>query len=286
SIRATQLSKRVPAITVLQEKGTLPPLYFLPLHQHGSLHYRHIHALLGDDRPLYGFAAFDATREEPHTVEALAMQYVDDLLAFQPEGPYYLCGVSIAGLLAFEMARLLEQRGITRVQVLLLDTFGPDYPHTLAPQQAVAAQLRWFGPAPVTDAYRRNERLMDIAWYGIDKVYSTVQAVKSLLQPADDDADATPQAEIDRALGQMTAAYLREHHPYAGSVTLFRGSLQPWNAAYDTTLGWDGYVRGGVHVVPVRGDHLGILKRYHAHATADALTQRLLQLDDCYETHR
>ncbi|MEL6149352.1 MAG: phosphopantetheine-binding protein [Chloroflexota bacterium] len=286
SIRDTQVSAVVPAITTLQEAGTAPPLYFLPLHIHGALHYRHVNALMGDDRPLFGFEAFDATREDPYSVENLAAKYVEDLLVFQPDGPYYLCGVSIAGLLAFEMARQLEQRGITNVEVLLLDTFGPGYPRHLPPHRAIAAQMQWFGLSPVTNAYDRRERVVDVAWYWVDRAYSTVQSVRSVLKPSEEAGDTPPQHEIDRALGLMTAAYLNPHRPYRGAVTLFRGSLQPWNAAYDATLGWEQFVAGGVHVVPVRGDHLGILKRYHAHAAADALKQRLLQLDMCYQTNR
>jgi len=45
--------------------------------------------------------------ERPHrTVEAMAVEYVKEIKARQPQGPYCLCGYSFGGLVAFEMARL------------------------------------------------------------------------------------------------------------------------------------------------------------------------------------
>src|SRR5262249_55006381 len=44
--------------------------------------------------------------ESPHaTVEAMAAEYLREVKALQPRGPYYLCGYSFGGLVAFEMAR-------------------------------------------------------------------------------------------------------------------------------------------------------------------------------------
>ena len=51
-------------------------------------------------------------REPPHaTVEAMAAEYLREVKARQPDGPYYLCGYSFGGLVAFEMARRLREVG-------------------------------------------------------------------------------------------------------------------------------------------------------------------------------
>jgi amino acid adenylation domain-containing protein len=50
-----------------------------------------------------------ARHERPHTtVEAMAAEYLRAIKARQPNGPYYLCGYSFGGLVAFEMARRLS----------------------------------------------------------------------------------------------------------------------------------------------------------------------------------
>jgi len=53
-----------------------------------------------------------AGEDPPHaTVEAMAAEYLREVKARQPDGPYYLCGYSFGGLVAFEMARRLRESG-------------------------------------------------------------------------------------------------------------------------------------------------------------------------------
>src|SRR5262249_3034906 len=42
---------------------------------------------------------------------AMAVEYLKEIKARQPDGPYYLCGYSFGGLVAFEMARRLRESG-------------------------------------------------------------------------------------------------------------------------------------------------------------------------------
>jgi amino acid adenylation domain-containing protein len=61
--------------------------------------------------------------EPPHaTVEAMAAEYLREVKARQPDGPYYLCGYSFGGLVAFEMARRLWESGDEVALVGLFDT--------------------------------------------------------------------------------------------------------------------------------------------------------------------
>jgi acetoacetyl-CoA synthetase len=62
-------------------------------------------------------------QEPPHaTVEAMAVEYLREVKARQPDGPYYLCGYSFGGLVAFEMARRLRESGDEVALVGLFDT--------------------------------------------------------------------------------------------------------------------------------------------------------------------
>ena len=62
-------------------------------------------------------------RQPPHTtVEAMAAEYLSEVKARQPDGPYYLCGYSFGGLVAFEMARRLWESGDEVALVGLFDT--------------------------------------------------------------------------------------------------------------------------------------------------------------------
>ncbi len=64
-----------------------------------------------------------AGQEPPHaSVEAMAAEYLKEVKARQPYGPYYLCGYSFGGLVAFEMARRLRESGDEVGLVGLFDT--------------------------------------------------------------------------------------------------------------------------------------------------------------------
>jgi non-ribosomal peptide synthetase component F/thioesterase domain-containing protein/acyl carrier protein len=64
-----------------------------------------------------------AGEDPPHaTVEAMAAEYLREVKTRQPGGPYYLCGYSFGGLVAFEMARRLRESGDEVALVGLFDT--------------------------------------------------------------------------------------------------------------------------------------------------------------------
>ena len=68
-----------------------------------------------------------AGEDPPHTtVEAMAAEYLKGIKAQQPDGPYYLCGYSFGGLVAFEIARRLRESGDEVALVGLFDaTMSP-----------------------------------------------------------------------------------------------------------------------------------------------------------------
>ena len=80
---------------------------------------------LGTDQPVYGLRygmgdpGTDRHLSLPR-MEELASHYIDEMQGLQPEGPYFLMGHSIGGVIAYEMARQLVAKGI---QVGLLAMF-------------------------------------------------------------------------------------------------------------------------------------------------------------------
>jgi len=282
---AQQFARSV--ITPIQPDGMLAPLYFLPLHIHGALHYRHLKEHLGTGRPLYGFAAFSVAAGALPAIETLASEYVEALLAFQPRGPYYLAGISIAGLLAFEMARQLQAGGVHDVMPILFDTWGPGYPRRLPTHHALLQAVRQFVSGgqihPAT-------RALDLLAKPLEQAFSALKMLRATSWPATNvpndgsvqDGNSDPNlhlGQVDERLGVMTAAYLDTPYRYPGAITLFRAANQPWNAHSDPTLGWDTVVSGGILVEHVRGDHLGMLRRRYVGGLAAALTRRLALLD-------
>ena len=74
--------------------------------------------------PVIGIQARGLAGKDPPltTVEAMAAEYLREVKARQPDGPYNLCGYSFGGLVAFEMARRLRESGDEVALVGLFDT--------------------------------------------------------------------------------------------------------------------------------------------------------------------
>jgi thioesterase domain-containing protein/acyl carrier protein len=120
---------RYSALVVLKPGQGAPPLFFI--HGVGGC----VMELFALGRkmtwrgPVIGIQARGVDgRDTPHeTVEAMTDEYLTAVKARQPEGPYFLCGYSFGGLVAFEMARRLSDRGDDVAFVGLVATLPPGH---------------------------------------------------------------------------------------------------------------------------------------------------------------
>ncbi|GAA2589782.1 amino acid adenylation domain-containing protein [Actinomadura fulvescens] len=108
----------------IRETGSRPPLFFV--HPAGGLawSYLQFQRHLSPDQPIYGLQASAFTRDElPGSVEEMARDYLAEIRSVQPEGPYHLAGWSLGGLIAYEMACLLQAGGEDVALLALIDAF-------------------------------------------------------------------------------------------------------------------------------------------------------------------
>src|SRR5205814_2240329 len=98
------------SLVPLQPLGSQPPLF--SVHGVGGDVYGFLELakLLPPGQPSYGIQAvgLDGKSARHVTVEDMAAHYVKEILSFQRDGPFYLAGYSMGGLIAFEMARQLH----------------------------------------------------------------------------------------------------------------------------------------------------------------------------------
>ncbi|WP_437604207.1 MupA/Atu3671 family FMN-dependent luciferase-like monooxygenase [Sorangium sp. So ce590] len=82
---------------------------------------------LGEDYPVYALHASGLREGEAPlaTVRELASRYIDEIRRVQRSGPYILGGYSFGGMVAFEMAHQLLERGETVSHLVLLDSYAP-----------------------------------------------------------------------------------------------------------------------------------------------------------------
>ena len=112
-----------PGLVPIHNRGSMPPLFIA--HGLGSnlLLFLGLTEDLGPNQPVYGIqlAAPENANLQELRVEAFASRYVEEIMAVDPVGPYYLAGHSLGGLLVFEIASQLRARGKQIGLLALLD---------------------------------------------------------------------------------------------------------------------------------------------------------------------
>ncbi len=119
-------------VALLQPHGQAPGLFLLA----GAEMYRALAQRLGVQRPVYGVFSqteidlldMPADARAPELrIETLASEYLDLIRSIQPDGPYFLGGFSIGGVLAYEVARRLHRSGESIGLLIMLDTMLPGW---------------------------------------------------------------------------------------------------------------------------------------------------------------
>ncbi len=111
----------------IREAGSTAPLFFVHGGDGEILRFVPLARRLGHDRPFYGLRArgIDGGALPEPQVDELAADYVSEVRAAQPRGPYVLGGLCTGATIALEMAHELEVAG---EEVALLVLIDPRFP--------------------------------------------------------------------------------------------------------------------------------------------------------------
>ncbi|MCM3874356.1 MAG: HAD-IIIC family phosphatase [Pyrinomonadaceae bacterium] len=283
------------ALVAIQPLGSRPPFYCMHAAGGDVLFYRDLAKHLGLDQPLYGLQARGVDRNQTthDSVEEMAEYYLNEIRAFQPEGPYHLGGSSFGGLVAFEMARQLENQGQVVALLVLFDTYGPGYPKLMPGSTSLT---RWF--ARCIQRVRSLHRTLDLLTSREKLSYlvaKTRKLQKKLVRKL-----AWKKNEIAIAFNSATGGQLpkdvqRNHKaidralrsykpkPYGGRLTLFRAASQPPGVVRDNSLGWHGMARGSLEIHEVPGFHGAVTVDPYAKVLAEKLAPCLRVAQRLYE---
>jgi len=199
--------------------------------------YRELAQHLAPDQPMYGLQAQGLDGKQPrlNRVEDMAAHYLKEIRAVQPEGPYFLGGLSFGGTVAFEMAQQLRAQGQQVGLLFLFDTFPKGYE-----SKVVLLRKLWHMP--------RNEQFEYIG-----RKISRYQLQKRIYR------HFLPRAlkDVREAINQAGMQY--EMRRYPGPVTLFCASEKSLRGVRDPYAGWQSLAAGGLEVYEIPGGHVSIL---------------------------
>ncbi|SDE77108.1 amino acid adenylation domain-containing protein [Myxococcus virescens] len=255
--------------------GTEVP--FFCVHPVGGnvLAYAELARLLGPERPFYGLQAqgLDGSTPPLGTVEEMAAAYVEAIRTVQPAGPYLLGGWSVGGVIAYEMARQLRERGDTVALLALIDAYTPAVLNAAEPEpdaaqvvSAFASDLLGIGFTDVAtlDASQSPEAQVEALW----EAGQRAGALPPGMEPAH-----------LRALLRVFEANLRAARRYQppalnpGRVLRLQATEGAEGLPEDG--GWKALVGTGLEQHAVSGDHYGVLRAPGVRELADRLRSAL-----------
>lgn len=113
------------SLVPLKPNGTKPPLYIVHGANHQVLIFNDLAQYLDKDQPVYGLQSRGLNgTDEPHdSIDQMAADYIEEIVASNPEGPYALAGFSYGGIVAYEMARQLRAQGKKVTILAQFDTY-------------------------------------------------------------------------------------------------------------------------------------------------------------------
>ncbi|MEO0868582.1 MAG: amino acid adenylation domain-containing protein [Cyanobacteria bacterium J06642_11] len=256
-------------IIPIQPNGSQPPLFCFHTKSGSVFDYYGLAKYLGPEQPIYGVQSrgFDTGQVHHDQIETMAVDYLKEMQSLQPHGPYYLCGYSFGGLLAYEIAQLLTAQGEDIGILVLIDAYN--YPGD------------WFSEPMAVRMQNAVDKISGFSWqervnYGQTKLMALGQWCRRVLtnQPDPHDKISLQEKISGKALIQYQAA------PYGGNLILFRADETPEPHGYrsvprDESLGWHDLVTGKIDVQSADGHHFILMDEPHVQTLAQTLRTHL-----------
>lgn len=231
---AGALAQQQRAIVPLQPRGNRTPVFAVAGHNGDVFCYRFFAQHLGEDQPLYGLEppGCDGQSEPLTRIEDIAAYFAGQIRAFLPDRHCIIAGFCAGGMIAFELARQLQQ---ARAAVRFLALFGAPYP----------------------EVYRWLPQLRHRFWLEIERVVRHTRALATLSsgerrsyiaerlrnirtqqiteRPEVSDSVLALRARVERATIAAARRYTPGH--LAGRVSLFL-PCQEWVRSGNEPLRW------------------------------------------------
>jgi amino acid adenylation domain-containing protein len=277
-------------IVAMQPLGEKRPLYCVAPGHGSILCYVALARHMGTGRPFFGLQWPDQQHDgDPYlSVEEIAVRYLAALRELQPRGPYLLAGWSFGGLVAFEMARQLVERGEEVARLVLIDTRTPEVDAKLFEMDLDLMKAYLLVEHAKEIAGVRAEDLPlsphDLVGLSLEEQFAIVQDKLRLRERLSREI----RPEMVRRymavrIARMTAIRDYQLLTFNGPITLLRSqdvytdaSLPEVReilaaAAQSPTYGWDRFTSEPVEVRWIPGDHESLVTEPHVRAVATAL---------------
>ncbi len=265
----------------MRQEGTRPPLFLFHAHGGNVLEYHALVQHLEKDQPVYAFQAKGLNGEpvENTSVEEMAKAFIVELKQFQPEGPYFLGGFCLGGLIALEVAQQLSGEGKEVALLAMIQSMPPDARRF---RPSVIRPLRWW--------YRLKKRINleteNLSHRGKDHFLHRCRNTwdRALARTAirinnirGGHPSNRSRLHIFEALGIAHKKAMERYDPqlYSGDTLVIRARTQLQGLAADQWLGWRRLLHGNFEVCEVPGHQQNLMIEPNVRNVASVLDGHL-----------
>jgi thioesterase domain-containing protein len=208
----------------------------------------------------------------------MAAYFLEWMRFVQPQGPYRVGGYCLGGVIAFEIARQLEERGERADLVAIFDGHAPvTLPAlTYLKPRSWLYFLRnlpfWWRDFRTLDFQSRAASTSRFVRYHLIK-YAGVFKIQPQFRLEDilDDIDRYPKRYQELMVIENQAVLGYKPQPIQGRLTLFRVQRLPLFRSFDPTLNWSQLTKAGVDVRIIEGAHANIIFKPFVDSLAEQL---------------
>jgi thioesterase domain-containing protein/acyl carrier protein len=256
--------------------GSKTPLFWAHGVGGDLLRYYHLVSQLDAEQPVYGFHA----PEEPLShFESTVAQYLEEMVAFKPQGPYAVIGYSYGGFVAFELARQLQEKGHEVSFLGIIDSVMPSATWPRLDGELLAHAMRhgigWLDTFVHQSRQQQMARVLGASQRFVRHVRRRLSRETRPTRDVADVINMEGYPEDRKRFAQIHYQAVCEYvpKPYPGRLTLFRVRRQKLGNI-DPRLGWGRFAQQ-VDIIPIEGDHGDIMEFGHANGLAEGITRCL-----------
>jgi amino acid adenylation domain-containing protein len=263
---------RHPAVVPVQPLGSRPALFWV----RGGSFLLPLAKRLGSDQPLLGLhlPAADACQlPAPYTLEDIADAMIERMQEVQPHGPYYIAGLCVNGVIAYEMAQQLIAQGEEVALLGLFDAQNPAFYQDFS--QEGRFRLLW-KRAQTQFANLKRQKLSDFAGdrlVGIRRHLSVrYWRIHNAFHLRVNEKELQ---DLDTIVHPASFDYRPGPHAGGVKVVFFQSTDWPDGQYWQFHASWDGLITEGMKVFRIPGGHESMFYEENVDTLADKLKQSL-----------
>jgi len=282
-------SKRSASLAPIQPCGTRPPFFCIHAVGGNVLEYYDLARHLGNDQPFYGLQSRGLNdSHQPHErIEDMAAHYVKEIRELQSDGPYFIGGRSLGGIIAYETARQLKEQGQEVALLVLLDSYPVGHQKlsnadglTVRERRAIRRIQTHLSNLRQLPTSAKLNYLLSKSRYAPKRITGTLW--RGVYRSCVKLGVALPRSLRSVEQFNWLAAHQFVPRLYDGPVTLFwaSGDLR---AKFDMIEGWRKLAPGELEVHEIPGTHLDIIKAPNVEEVAKKLSACLKIAQTLYQ---